>query len=725
VFGIKRFSIKSKLQIMLLIVSLISLLTIGYLSLSKANKLFNEQTFGHVNSVRYSKGKQVEGYFNNLTKQVEGLCQEQDVIEAMNQFKQGYNELQKQTISVSQDQAIDKYYKSQFAPRLAKSIEGNLVVNSYYPTSNPARYLQYYYIANSTEPVEKRSDMLRSNEKSNYGKAYNLYQKKFRDIIKRFDYSDLFLIDPDSGDVVYSVAKKTDFASNLFTGPYNNTNLAQVFKDIRSKKVQGVVELTDFSFYPASYNSPAAFIAGSIYQGNKRIGILAVRISVNQINQILANKTNWIEDGLGSSGETFIVGDDLRPRSANRFFLENPAGFLKILRQNRVRPSVIDAIARNQTTLLLQPIETENARRSLQGESGTEIVKSYKGSDVISAYAPLNVAGVNWGIVSEMDLFEANAPLRSLLGFLLLCGIILVALLSLFSTIASERFIRPIKTLLNQLNRSESGDLASQIEVKSLDETGELAKKFNHLIRQVHQKNEIIKSKEQENETLLVNIMPKTVIDRWRKGDEHIIEQFQQVTVLVIEIGNLKQDNFSWIEGYKDLITMIDNRAEKAEIERLSCFNGVYIAACGLTKARMDHHRRTVEFAQDVLKFSKDTLKKHHLNFTLKIGIHTGSVTTALVGEKKLSYDLYGEPIYYAHRLAHLAQANTILVTNEVYEFVQDLFKFEPYKPINLENGEPSINSWILGKSGLSSLISDLTFGLDLDDEDYFSPKGE
>jgi len=337
-FGINRFSIKSKLQIMLLIVSLISLLTIGYLSLIKANELLLEQTFGHVNSVRYSKGKQVEDYFNNLTKQVEGLCQEQDVIEAMNQFKQGYNDLQKQTISVSQDQAIDKYYKNEFAPRLAKSIEGNLVVNSYYPTSNPARYLQYYYIANNTEPVEKRSDMLLSNEKSNYGKAYNLYQKKFRDIIKRLDYSDLFLIDPDSGDVVYSVAKKTDFASNLFTGPYNNTNLAQVFKDIRSKKVQGVVELTDFSFYPASYNSPAAFIAGSIYQGNKRIGILAVRISVDQINQILANKTNWKEDGLGSSGETFIVGDDLRPRSANRFFLENSAGFLKILRHNRVRP---------------------------------------------------------------------------------------------------------------------------------------------------------------------------------------------------------------------------------------------------------------------------------------------------------------------------------------------------------------------------------------------------
>jgi len=311
------------------------------------------------------------------------------------------------------------------------------------------------------------------------------------------------------------------------------------------------------------------------------------------------------------------------------------------------------------------------------------------------------------------------------LGFLLLCGISLVALLSLFSTIASERFIKPIKALLYKLNRSESGDLASQIEINSLDETGELAKKFNHLIGQVYQKNEIIKSKEQENETLLVNIMPKTVIDRWRKGDNHIIEQFQQVTLLVIEIGNLKQDTFSWIEGYKDLITMIDNRAEKAEIERLSCFNGVYIAACGLTKARMDHHRRTVEFAQDILKFSKDTLKKHHLNFTLKIGIHTGSVTTALVGEKKLSYDLYGEPIYYAHRLAHLAEANTILVTNEVYEFVQDLFKFEPHKPINLENGEPIINTWILGKTGLSSLISDLTFGLDLDDEDYFSPKGE
>ncbi|MBO1067467.1 MULTISPECIES: adenylate/guanylate cyclase domain-containing protein [Nostocales] len=725
---LKHLSVKSKLQIMLLIASLGSILVVAYLSWSKSQEIITERIFNQLTSVRSSKAYQVEAYFKTLHNQIETLCENGMVGSAMTEFDQEFQQLKQQSISAGQDQAIKSYYNQEFLPRLAKNIAGTPIFETYRPTSPESRYLQYHYIANNSHPVGKKDELDQAQDNSKYSQIHARYHSFFRNLIKRFGYYDLFLINPETGDVVYTVYKETDFSSNLYTGTYRNSNLAQVVKQVRDNPDRGATQLVDFQFYRPSYNAPAAFLAGSIYDGTKRVGILAIQLPIDEINRVLTGDRQWKQDGLGDTGETYVVGDDLRLRSAARLLIENPTKYLDVLNQNGVRSKTIRLIEQLKTSLLLHSIETNGARKSVQGKSGTQIIKGYQGSQVLSSYAPLNIQGVNWGIISEMSLSEVYAPIRSLQNYILFATIILILLVTLYATIASQRFMKPIDLMIQRSQNPQSADLSTELEITFQDEISELTKIFNGLVGQIRQITATVTQKEQENEILLLNILPRLTMERWRQGETPIVDQFAQVTIIVMQILDLQKateerGNKTVVNSFHEWVGLLDEKADRADIERLNCFGDRYIAACGLTKPRIDHVKRSVEFAQDALNLIKEVNQKYSLNFSLRIGIHTGSITAALIGQKKFQYDIWGEPIRIANQLSQQTQANTIRVTQAVCDRVQEIFSFQPDQTIKLED-QSHLPTWGLGKADMSSLFSDITPGFDFDaDDNIFNPK--
>ena len=102
----------------------------------------------------------------------------------------------------------------------------------------------------------------------------------------------MFLINP-QGTIVYTVYKETDFISNLTTGPYNESNLAKLVAQVRRAKEKGYAKLIDFEAYTPSYGAPATFIAAPIFDQSKFIGVLAVQLPVDEINNVMTGNQNW------------------------------------------------------------------------------------------------------------------------------------------------------------------------------------------------------------------------------------------------------------------------------------------------------------------------------------------------------------------------------------------------------------------------------------------------
>lgn len=715
-----KLSIKSKLQIMLLIVSLGSILVVGYLSWNKANEILTERIFSELTVVRTSKAYQIESYLNLFRKQIETLCENKMVVEAMREFDTEFERLEQASIPLDSQKEIESYYNQEFLPRLAKNIDGTPVYETYSPSQPQSLYLQYHYIANNSHPVGQKDKLARAEDNSKYSEIHERYHYLFRNLIKRFGYYDLFLIDAETGDIVYSVYKETDYSTSLYSGPYRNSNLAKIAKQVRDNPDRGAIQLIDFEFYRPSYNAPAAFIAGPIYDGTRRVGILAVQLPIDEINLLLTENQHWQEDGLGETGETYLVGKDLRLRSISRLFLENPAKYLEVLRQNRIRDRIISLIEQLKTPVLLQPIETIAAQEAIAGRTGTQIIEGYGGNKVLSSYAPLDLDGVNWGIVSEISLSEAYAPLDNLQRYLLLAIIILILLVTLFAAITAQRFTQPIDLMIKRLQNLSTDEIAD-LELTSNDEFSELAQILNTIKQRVSVLTKTISEKEREKETLLLNVMPASIVKRWQKG-EQILDR-AQVTVIAIRLEGLEkaeQKSATTVaRAFNELITLLDSNGEQADIERLNSFGESYIAACGLTKPRLDRIKRGVDFANNALNLVKEINRKYNLSLNLRIGIDVGLVTAALIGEQKFRYNTWGEPVNIATQLAQRAEVNTIRVTKAVRDRVKDLFSFESDNSITLLD-KRSIPTWVLGKTGMSDLIGEITSGIDFDEDNEF-----
>jgi hypothetical protein len=222
------------------------------------------------------------------------------------------------------------------------------------------------------------------------------------------------LIDAATGTMLYSVFKEVDFATNLFDGLYANTNFGKVVQEARSSTDRNFVKLIDFASYDPSYYAPASFIASVVYDGDEKIGIIVFQMPINKINQILTGNNKWREDGLGESGETFIVGSDYKLRSNSRSVIENLEGHLSFLKEGNYNSAIIQKIKKMQTNILMEEVKTEGTKEALKGVAGTALEDNGYGEKVLSAYAPLNIPDVDWAIVSTMTDEEASLPIKSL-----------------------------------------------------------------------------------------------------------------------------------------------------------------------------------------------------------------------------------------------------------------------------------------------------------------------
>jgi len=192
------------------------------------------------------------------------------------------------------------------------------------------------------------------------------------------EYYDIFIINT-KGDVLYTLTKEDDYATNLVDGPYANSGLGRLFLNLAGEGTQEQVAFEDYSNYAPSNGEPAAFIGSRVYLGEEWIGVYAVQIPVQPINEIMQ-----FSSGMGETGETYLVGSDDLMRTDSRFFSES-----SVLETNVTSPS---------------------AARALSGEAGIEIVEDYRGTLVYSAYQPFDFEGTRWAVLAEQDVAEVVAP---------------------------------------------------------------------------------------------------------------------------------------------------------------------------------------------------------------------------------------------------------------------------------------------------------------------------
>ncbi len=496
--------IKLKILLAFAFVGVLSVLStsivIGWAGIDFGKKALENQVEKNLISIRELKKIQIETYFRQIEKQAITYSNDRMIINAMNEFKNGfaqYNSENNQDDYSQYRNDLKDYYQNEFNKNYRKLNGGHqLDINVLLkPLEDVSLALQHRFIVNNPHPLGSKDNLSNTGGYTQYEIAHDIYHDSFREFQKQFGYYDIFLVDAESGHIVYSVFKELDFATSLINGPYANSGIAEAFREANKLVDKDEVYLTDFDAYKPSYEYPASFIASPIFEGNKKTGILIFQMPIDTINEIMTNNQKWNEFGLGDSGETYLIGENYKMRSQGRFIIEDKTSYINMVESLDYPAEVVEAIKLKDTTIGLQSVKSEGAVEAIAGNTGYGIYPDYRGVNVLSAYAPINIKGLNWAIMSEIDEAEAFAPVamftRNVIYYSLIAAAILVFMACISGYFMGEYITRPIITMIQSIVMCADkvsqgkGDLTFRLNTSSKDEVSTLATAFNRFIENI------------------------------------------------------------------------------------------------------------------------------------------------------------------------------------------------------------------------------------------------
>jgi methyl-accepting chemotaxis protein len=395
--------IARKLPLFVTVVTILSIGAASFAGLVKSGAVLREQVMEKLEATADGRRNEAQLYFETMVTNLRALAGVATTGEALNKFRRDWR----------------------------------------YLGDKPKETLTERYITNNPNPAGKRLDFDTARVDT-YDSNHNLYHPALRASLKRYGYSDIFLIDG-KGTVVYSVQKNGEYGANLADAGLKDTALADVFRKVADSEDRELYALSDFTLY-GSAKQATAFLAAPLFMGDIKVGVIVVAVPATRLNTMFANRT-----GLGETGETLLVN------AADQLVTDSPlAADKNPLAQRIVSPLVKSAV---------------------EGKDATGVIEGYRDTTNFAAAAPLAFAGHRWAVVAVMAQNEALASLVGLRNTILglAAGILLLAVIA--AVLVSRGITRPIHDLVEAMSRLAGGDttIALKGEARS-DEIGDMVR---------------------------------------------------------------------------------------------------------------------------------------------------------------------------------------------------------------------------------------------------------
>lgn len=530
----------------------ISAILLANLSIKEGRATIEEDAKQSLVAIRDITALEIAHYFTTIEQQAASLSENLMVIDAMSNFSKEFSNHTAQRSDsdiATQKASVKQYYQQEFGQTFNDlNYNSTLSIDRLLDGLDKEGIgLQYDFISHNSNPLGSKHLLSKTEQNTAYSSNHEKYHPVFSSYIERFGYYDLFLVDHNTGDIVYSVFKELDYATSLIDGPYASSGIGEAFRMANNTTVQDFTGLTDFAPYLPSYNAPAAFIATPIYNNDTKIGILILQMPIDKINAIMTHEENWKKTGLGDSGESYLVGPDFMMRSNGRFLLEDKESYLTLMNDVGLDKNVIETMRLKETSIGLQPVDTIGTQAALSGQEGFNIFPDYRNIDVLSAYKLINIGGLEWALMSEIDAAEAFAPVDNLQASIIKITsiILLIALVAgpLLGWLFATTLVNPIKKLTQTIHSMADGDgdLTHRIDIKGNSELDELSEWLNTFINNLDETfSALIKSAMRlvpmsedlaEGNVMVIDLTEKQ--NQQIKSVEHRLEQAKESTLRV------------------------------------------------------------------------------------------------------------------------------------------------------------------------------------------------
>jgi class 3 adenylate cyclase len=678
-------------MVMLLVSSLSSLAVIGVVEYVSGRHTLLPIAAERMTQLREGQKRAIEMLFDDLSNSLVIYSRGYTADEAVQAFAAGFDQLADAPTDPGQQRALENFYTHKLITPIQQATGQTLDLAAVLPGNNAQRYLQVRYTIPSAGPPVDAGDG------SAWSAANVRFDQYFDQIATRFEYRDVLLLDT-RGNVVYSANKGPALGTNIVSGPFRASNLRGAYEKAMAADSVDFVWITDFQPFQAAGGVPIAWLVSPIGVAGKTNGVMALPLPISKVNRIMTADQHWKAAGMGATAETYLAGPDGLMRSDSRLFLQDPAKYQRDAVAAGTPPDIVAKAMRWHGTTLVQPVETDAFRAAQRGQSGTVMDTGYLGDHELAAYAPVAIpnSDLRWSILATRDSEEAFARIAAFARTLVVTAAVMVFALCVLAMLIAQRFVRPVRRLQAGAEEISAGHYEMSIPVTSHDEIGDLTAAFNEMSRNLEIKEGLLTEQRKENDRLLLSLMPETVVQRYRDGEQTIAQEHHDVTVIFADINGLDEIS-DWVSGQElvaivdELMRELDSAAETFGVEPIRTVHNGYLASCGLTVPRLDSVPRTIDFAVEMQRIIERFNSGKGYQLSIRAGVNTGNVISGLVGRSSVIYDMWGAAVNLAHQMRTSATESGIFVTSDVYEVMRDIRQFANVGTVTVNGAEQPV----------------------------------
>ena len=213
-----------------------------------------------------------------------------------------------------------------------------------------------------------------------------------------------------------------------------------------------------------------------------------------------------------------------------------------------------------------------------------------------------------------------------------------------------------------------------------------------------------------ETDTLLRNILPDRIVERLKaKPGEAIADNIADASVLFADISGFVElarrlGAKRVVELLNQLVSEFDAIAERHGVEKIKTIGDAYMAASGVPEpqggSQTNHTAHLVRFGLEMLEAVRRVSADTGIDLRVRIGIASGPIMAGVIGQKKFSYDIWGDAVNLAARLENQSVPGRILICPACRQKLDGAFGFEARGVIEIKGVGPQETGFVTGELG-------------------------
>jgi adenylate cyclase len=190
-----------------------------------------------------------------------------------------------------------------------------------------------------------------------------------------------------------------------------------------------------------------------------------------------------------------------------------------------------------------------------------------------------------------------------------------------------------------------------------------------------------LRNEKERSDILLLNILPRPIVNRMQAGETTIADRFQDVTVLFADIVNFTprathMASTELVAMLNEIFSGFDRLSLEMGVEKVKTIGDAYMAVAGLPEPRPDHAAVMARLALRMRELTGE-YRSRYGELELRLGLHSGSVVAGIIGTHKFSYDIWGDTVNTASRMESQGLPGRIQLSPQTQALLSEEFELE------------------------------------------------